>query len=142
MAVQDPGVRARIQRDLQALHIGPQMINPVPGAAQNPDLLPVEPQAQPERDLCIRRIFHRIELPDRDIHLLPVIIHQFMGDTVKISHDVVRPDLMPVQEFQPFIHSDDKFCLFAFQDRQHELFFQHAAAYDHRSLIHSFSISP
>ena len=53
MAVQDPRVRSRVQRDLQALDIRPEMVDPVSRAAQYPDLLPVQPDTEPQRDLRI-----------------------------------------------------------------------------------------
>ena len=53
VAVQDPGVGARLQRDLKALDICPEMINAVARPSEHPDLLPVQAETEPQGDLCI-----------------------------------------------------------------------------------------
>ena len=142
MTVQDHRLRSCFKCNIQALNISPEMIQTISCSSKNPDFFSSESKTHTKCNLRIRRILYRIELPDRYTCFFSIIIDHFFRYTVKISHNVIRLDLMFIKKCESFIYSDNKFCLFCLKNWKDKIFFQHSPAHNNCSLTHCRLKSP
>ena len=118
LTVQDLGMHACLKRNSQGLYIRPQMIDPSAGRSQDHQIGSSKRHGKADGDLRIRRILYRVVLTDTCMCFFTVVIHHLFFYTVKISDNVIRHNLVLIQEFQSPVHTNDVPLFLSFQDRK------------------------
>ena len=118
------------------------MIDPSSCGAQDNKFLISQRHSKTDRNLGIGSVLYRIVLPYGHIRLILVIIPDLLSRTVKITHDIIRHDLMIVQELYALVHPDHTSVLLLLKNRKGQFFIQFPAADNYTSFTHILSVSP